>query len=245
MPPGLAGPSGQAARFHRSPAWAHRWPFRPREAAPSSPPRIPRERSPLGWLAVGIALLALGGAAALSEWGAMHLELSQFLAMALATLGVGLLVGAWRGRARWLILPGILLIPLVLGASLIDVPIRGGFGNRYISPLSVAELDRAYQLSAGDLVIDLTSLRVGPGDVAIDATVAAGRISVVVPQGISVVVRAHAGAGRVALFGQADQGIRIDVVRTSATPGSLENVILNLRTGIGEVIVYRAFGTGG
>jgi cell wall-active antibiotic response 4TMS protein YvqF len=194
---------------------------------------------------MGIALLALGGAAALSEWGAIHLELSQFLALALAILGVGLLVGVWRGRARWLILPGILLIPLVLGASLIDVPIRGGFGNCYISPLSVAEIDRTYQLSAGDLVIDLTSLRFGPGEVVIDATVAAGRISVVVPQGISIVVRAHAGAGRVALFGQADQGIRIDVVRTSATPGSLENLILNLRTGIGEVIVYRAFGTGG
>jgi phage shock protein PspC (stress-responsive transcriptional regulator) len=243
--PGLADPSDQDARSLRSSGWTPRWPFRPRLAAPSPPPRIPRERSPLGWLAMGIALLALGGAAALSEWGAIRLELSQFLAMVLAILGAGLLVGTWRGRARWLILPGILLLPLVLGASLIDVPITGGFGNRYISPLSVAEIHRTYQLSAGDLVLDLTSLRFGPGDVTIDATVAAGRISVVVPEGISIEVRAHPGAGRVALFGQADQGIRIDVARTSTTPGSLENLILNLRTGVGEVVVYRVFGAGG
>src|SRR6266516_7194563 len=37
-----------------------RWPFGPRQAAPSSPPRVPRERSSLGWLALGVALLALG-----------------------------------------------------------------------------------------------------------------------------------------------------------------------------------------
>jgi len=187
----------------------------------------------------------VGAAAALDEWHAVHLELAQFLALSLAILGLGLLVGAWRGRARWLIVPGVLLIPLVLGASLIDVPIRGGFGNRYVDPLSVGDIHRTYSLAAGDLVIDLTSVSFGPGDVVIDATVAAGRLSVVAPEGISIVVRAHVGAGKVALFGQADQGIRVDVARASTTPGSAQNLILNLRTGIGEVIVYQVPGAGG
>src|SRR5204862_4278873 len=119
----------------------------------------------LGWLVVGIVLLSLGGAAALNEWKIIHLELVQFLALALVILGGGVLVGAWRGRARWLILPGILLIPFVLGASLIDVPIKGGFGSRYVNPLSIGDISGPYELTAGDLVIDLTSLAFPPGHV--------------------------------------------------------------------------------
>lgn len=238
---GTSEPPLPSTRSRTGVGWAPRWPFRTRQAAPSSPPRLPRERSPLGWLAMGVVLLAVGCAAALSEGGVIHLELAQVMALALALLGVGLLAGAWRGRARWLILPGILLIPLVLGASLIDVPISGGFGNRYVNPLSIAEIHGPYELSAGDLVIDLTSLSFGPAAVSIDATVAAGRISVVVPESVSIVVTAHAGAGRVALFGQADQGFRVDVARTSSIPGSLTNLILNLKTGIGEIVVYRAY----
>jgi predicted membrane protein len=216
-----------------------RWPFASRRAAPSPPPRVPRERSPLGWLALGAAILALGIAAVLNETDAVHLELVQFLALPLAILGAALLVGALRGRARWLIVLGILLIPFVLVGSLIDVPIAGGFGNRYVNPRSAAEIHRTYQLTAGDLVIDLTSLELGSGRVLVDATVATGRISVVVPQTISIVARAHVGAGRVALFGQSDQGVRIDATRTSTPTGSPAELVLNLRAGIGEVVVYR------
>jgi hypothetical protein len=161
------------------------------------------------------------------------------LALCLTLLAIGVLVGVWRGRARWLILPGILLIPLVLATSLVDVPIRGGLGNRYVNPRSVGEIHHSYELTAGDLVIDLTSLTFAPGDVVIDANVAAGRISVLAPNTVSIVARAHAGAGSVSLFGRSDQGIRVDVDRTSTPPGSIGNLILNLKTGIGEIVVYR------
>ena len=154
---------------------------------------------------------------------------------------------AWCGTPRRslarqgsrLILPGILLIPLVLLTSLVDVPIRGGFGNRYINPRSVGELHRAYELTAGELVIDLTSLTFGSGNITIDATVAAGRISVLAPETVSILARAHAGAGSIDLFGQSDQGVRVDVVRTSTPPGSLAHLVLNLETGIGRIAVYR------
>jgi phage shock protein PspC (stress-responsive transcriptional regulator) len=238
-----ASPVRKSAR--RPSGLATRWPFGPRQAAPSSPPRVRRERSALGWLVLGIVLLGLGFAAVLSETDVVHLTLTQFLALALTILGVGLLTGTWLGRARWLIVPGILLVPLVLATSLIDVPITGGIGDRYFNPQRLEELQRTYALTAGDLVIDLTSLRFGAGDVVIDATVAAGTISVLVPDLVSITTRAHAGAGRVAILGQSDQGIRVDVARSSSAPGSIGNLILNLRTGIGQVIVYRIPGEEG
>jgi phage shock protein PspC (stress-responsive transcriptional regulator) len=240
---GLGVPAGEPptppATALSPPGRAPRWPFGPRRAAPSPPPRVRREPSALGWLALGTVLLAVGSAAGLSEAEFVHLTLTQFLALGLTVLGVALMVGAWRGRARWLILPGILLIPLVLVTSLIDVPIGGGLGNRYVNPRSIGEIHRSYKLTAGDLVIDLTSLKFGPGEVLISATVAAGRISVLAPDFVSIVARAHAGAGSVSLFGQSDQGIRVDVARTSTAPGSLGNLILDLRTGIGGIVVYR------
>ncbi|MGH2555250.1 MAG: PspC domain-containing protein [Actinomycetota bacterium] len=222
------------------PGWTPRWPFGPRGAAPSSPPRVRRERSALGWLALGAVLLALGGAAVLNDVMDIDLSLTQYLALALAVLGAGLLVGAWLGRARWVILPGILLIPLVLATSLIDVPITGGIGDRYVNPQEVGELQRTYELTAGDLVIDLTSMRSGPGEVVIRATVATGRIRVVAPDLVSIDARAHAGAGSISLLGRTDRGIRVDVTRSSPAPGTIGNLILDLRTGIGEILVYRA-----
>jgi hypothetical protein len=154
-------------------------------------------------------------------------------------VGAGLLVGAWRGRARWLILPGLALVPLVLLASLIDVPIRGGWGSRYFRPDSVAGIQRKYELTAGELVLDLSSLKFGPGRVPVSVTVAAGNVTILAPERISIDARGHAGAGRVFLLGLSERGIRLDASRTSSVQGSTTTLVLDLRTGIGEVSVYR------
>jgi phage shock protein PspC (stress-responsive transcriptional regulator) len=235
--PGAAGDESTVAVL---PPRLARWPFGPRQAAPSSPPRVPRERSSLGWLALGVALLGLGVAAVLTETKTVDLHVSQFFALALTVVGAGLLLGTWRGRARWLILPGLALVPLVLMASLIDVPIHGGIGSRYIRPESAARIQRTYELTAGDLVLDLSELRFGPGSVPVNVTVAAGRITILAPEHVTVDARAHAGAGGISLFGELEQrGIRVDETRRSISPGSTSTLVLNLRTGIGEVSVFR------
>jgi phage shock protein PspC (stress-responsive transcriptional regulator) len=221
-----------------------RWPFGPREAAPSSPPRPPRERSALGWLVLGAALLAAGLAAVLTETKIAHLHVSQVLAVPLTVVGAGLLAGAWWGRARWLILPGLVLVPLVVLASLIDVPIRGGWGSRYFSPDSVAGIQRTYELTAGDLVLDLQSVTFGPGKVPVNVTVAAGNITIVAPEEVSIDARGHAGAGRIYLLGLTEQGIRLDADRIDSVPDSSTTLVLDLRTGIGDISVYRVANEG-
>src|SRR6266545_2789762 len=108
---GAAAPLLQPARAQPSP------PPPPAVTRPMATPRAPREPSPLGWLVFGLALLAVGAMAILQNLNAVHLSAVRFPALALLVLGVGLLVGAFVGRARWLILPGLLLVPIVLAAG--------------------------------------------------------------------------------------------------------------------------------
>src|SRR5207247_1709189 len=93
--------------------------------APPVPPRRGerRERSPLGRTTFSVILIAAGAAVFLNQSDAFHISLEGFLAVALMLTGLGLVVGAWWGRARGLIALGI-LITLVLGAaSVVDVPL--------------------------------------------------------------------------------------------------------------------------
>ncbi len=89
-------------------------------------PRPPRERSPLGWLGLGIALLVVGIAAILQNLGALDLRLVRYPAIVLLILGGTMVIGAFAGRARWLVLPAILVVPFLLLASVVTVPLEGG-----------------------------------------------------------------------------------------------------------------------
>ncbi|MGZ4120164.1 MAG: PspC domain-containing protein [Actinomycetota bacterium] len=158
------------------------------------PPRAQRDRSGLGLLTIGAVMVALGGAALLDYSGALHVRLVHYFALALAVLGVGMLVGAWWGRARWLIVPSILLIPFVLVASLVHVPFTGGTGNHLVRPASAASVHPQYHIAAGRLEIDLRQIA-GVQPVQLKATAVAGRLLVRVPRNAALTVRARVGGG--------------------------------------------------
>jgi hypothetical protein len=212
-----------------------------RVAAPSSPPAAVGGLS-VGWITVGTALLAVGIAALLDAAHVLHLSVVQYLALPLLILGLGLLTATWLGRGRWLILPGLLLIPFVLAASLIHVPVTGGFADRVIRPSDVSALRPAYRLVAGQMVLDLSDLPLGSRTVTIRATNVAGVIRVVIPADVGLTVRGRAGAGEVWLFGQTFDGIKVDVQRTFAATQPSElggRVVLDLETVFGQVVVTR------
>jgi hypothetical protein len=117
-PPSTGGPR-PAARTHSEsdmaspstdPAPTQNW---------SPPPAPVRERSLLGRITVGTALLVVGVLWLLRTAGVLPLDAVQLVAAGLLVVGVGLLVGAFAGRARWLILVGIVLAPLVLVGALL------------------------------------------------------------------------------------------------------------------------------
>jgi phage shock protein PspC (stress-responsive transcriptional regulator) len=154
-----------------------------------------RGRSFLAPLTIGVALLAVGLAALLDLAGAIGLTVGGGLAIVLLVLGAGLCVGAWYGRARWLILPAILLAPLALVATVITVPLDQGFGDRSFAVTRADQLPASYAIAGGYLTIDLTNLPPGTDPAAITAEIGAGTLKVLVPPDADVSVTGEVGVG--------------------------------------------------
>jgi phage shock protein PspC (stress-responsive transcriptional regulator) len=231
------------------------WLAEPRPAPPPAwvppPPRRERRRAFLGPLTFGLALVVTGVAAVLDNLGVVELTLARALALFLVVLGLGLLVGGWWGRAWGLIPIGLVLIPVVALAGLADSePLSGGFGQRLWQPRTVAEVRPAYRLAAGELIVDLRGVRFGPGVTSVEASVAAGRLLVVVPDEVAAEVHGRAGVGNLDLFetGDEDWGVQVDSTvtqppaRATKAPkaGAAPTVRLDAHVGYGLVEVRRA-----
>ncbi len=183
----------------------------------------------VGWLMIPDDA---GGNAIQRFGGERHQKL---IAAVLAGLGVLILLDNLWGDDD---------IPLglaLVGASVIDVPVRGGAGDVSFRPLTVEEVRTPYRLGAGELVLDLSDLDLQGRTVTIVASVAAGVLDVVVPNDVAVDVDAHVGAGELQLLGRHSEGL--DVGRTVSDPGreTAGRLILRARAGIGLVEVHRAF----
>lgn len=213
----------------------------PTVVAPRRAPAVPRPRSPLGWYIVAATLIAVGLLAIVSQVAEIEVEPGQFFGAALAVMGIGLVIGAWWGRARILILLALLLMPVALAASFVTAPLEGGVGAPRFIPANAAELRDEYRLLGGQLTLDLTELSVGRRDVQIGASVAVGQVTVILPRDASVELRMRAGAGQVTLFNEYNVGTQLDDVyvrhhRFGTT------YILDLEVGIGEVLVINDIG---
>ena len=125
----------------------------------------------------------------------------DILAGALLLVGGAMVIGAWRGNARPLIALGLPLVGLLLVAGAVDMPLDAGAGDRTRIVDSVAELDERYELTAGELTLDLRDLPLGPrtrsSELTLDAEVAFGELVVIVPRDANVEVDAHVAVGEI------------------------------------------------
>ncbi len=205
-----------------------------------------RQGSPLGWVTLGVTLLAVGTLALVDQADGVTVTVAQYLAVALAVLGLGLLVGTWWGRARWLIVPAILLVPFVLAASLIDVPLTGGTGTRFYQPVTIADIQPEYHLTAGEMRFDLRNTDLAGASASITATVGFGTLVVVVPNDVPVKVHALVGAGQIRLRSQPFDpserevdGMRVRLDQTFGVSTGTGAIVLNLQAGFGQISIFR------
>jgi len=205
------------------------------------PPKPPRPQSILGPLAISVGIVVIGVLFTLDASHAIEISAQTIFAASLLTVGLALVVGTWIGRGRVLIAFGVVLTIALALAAAIDVPLRGGVGNRSYTPTSVAEIASAYHLGIGRQTIDLTGLQLAGKTAHVTASVGIGRIWVDVPSNVKVVVRGRAGTGSVDVDGNQTGGTHLDrtlLIPASGTPTPGE-IDLDVRVGLGEVTVVQ------
>jgi hypothetical protein len=201
----------------------------------------------LGGLTLSAVLLALGVLAAFDSTGT-DLPDGAYPAAALAVLGLGLLVGAWRGRARGLVWLGVVLAVVTLVAA-ITSPWQGHVGRERGVDLNlryttVAELPANADYSAGQVRFDLTAVPFADQTSArLGAQIGFGQLLVTVPRDVDLTIHASTGVGAVDLLGaDTSGGFGTDRSITDLGPdgaggGKLD---LDLQAGFGHVEVRRA-----
>lgn len=218
-------------------------PGRPREPVAFEPPPVPSRRpNLLARITVALAFITAGVTVVLDRLDVVDAHIGHVLAAALVVVGVGMVVGAWFGRARPLIVPGLVLVPMVLLTGLFqaaDVPWDAGFGERVVRIEAASDVPTdGYRLAAGQLSIRLDGLPRDAGRIEITAEVGAGQIDVRVPSDAEVRVRGRTGAGDLQLFDRNVSGVGAieENVVQEGEPGS-PVIVLDLRTGVGQIVV--------
>jgi len=217
---------------------------RPPRPARSTPPNVPvpaavpRERSYLGRLTIGMMLIGMGILAILDNIPALALEPQprHYLALAVTILGLGLVVGGFVGRARGLILLGIVLVPTMLFSPVVEYNWDSGDFNRQIRPLTFAELEDSYSIDVGSIVIDLRRLPWDGEEIDLDVEVDAGNIEVIIPDGVGLVGEASLDVGQVTALGQVSAGMGRPTL-TFNEPGLRGTLDLSVIADVGNISI--------
>jgi phage shock protein PspC (stress-responsive transcriptional regulator) len=205
---------------------------------PPTPAR-PKETSYLGRITIGVMLVSLGVMAILDNIPGIPIEPEprHYMALAVTVLGLGLIVGGFVGRARWLILVGVIMVPTMIFSPVFEYDWASDEFDRTVSPDSFAELDEAYSIDVGNLVIDLSDLPWEGENVSLEARVDAGNIEIRIPAGVGIDGVASADVGRVAVLGRESAGLGNPSVSVDL-PGDLGTVNLDASVDVGNIDVY-------
>lgn len=223
-----------------------------RSTAPTPVVRPPRERSPLGWITFGVALLVVSVAAIWTSLAddtlatahrAVGLErISTIPAIGLLVLAAGLFVGSVFGRARWLIVPAAFVVPVMLITSVIRLPFEGKFGDSYVRAADLGEDEVVTRRSAfGSIYVNLGRFQGRPNvERELQLSTAAGTVTVVVPYDAHVRIDAFAGLGAIGLEVQRTHGLEVsDSAVLEPRHGDGATFIVHAEVGLGDLNVYR------
>jgi phage shock protein PspC (stress-responsive transcriptional regulator) len=215
-------------------------PVVPPTPTPPGPPPAKRETSILGRLTVGAMLLGMGILAILDNVDALAIEAEprHYLALAVTILGVGLLVGSVLGRARWLILLGVIMIPTLAFSPAFEYDWDSSSFDSQVRPTSFEEIEPRYELDIGSMNIDLRELPWDGQELVIDAEVAMGSIEIELPDGVGIIGTATVDIGVVSEPGRSSSGLGDPHLDWNA-PGELGTVLLGAEVNVGNIEISR------
>jgi predicted membrane protein len=123
-----------------------------------------------------------------------------------------MLVGAWFGRARWLIPIGVVLA-VALGIGSLAENVDGGpdSGRRDVryQPTTVAQVQPSYQMGAGDFSLDMSAVDFTGVTRIVEVNTGLGDVDIQLPEDVDVTVKYDVGAGDAQVLEQREEGVGI------------------------------------
>jgi len=214
----------------------------------------PRERSALGVLTFGAAMVTAGVLVALDRGDVFEVPTVVVLASALAVVGLGLLIGAWFGRSRRLIGLGVALAVVTAFVGIVHLPASNSIGDEQWYPANAGEVADQYSWGVGDIDLDLGAVT-SPNTVTTSVELGIGDATIMVPPNAIVNVTADIGMGAIEVENgdgstQRAEGVNRDetmrsepsekaVREADQTPRST-TFDIHITVGLGHVEVVRA-----
>lgn len=206
-----------------------------------APGEDPTPRSAGRIALTGLAVIgALTGLAVLAATGAWAGATGHGSIVALVIIGIGALLAgaAFKGGARWLIVPALALAIPLGGVAAADVEFDGSVGDRDYRPAMFEAIPAdGYELGMGELTVDLRDLPWERGSVArIQTDQGLGDTRIAVPADVCVVADASADLGSIRLAGRETEGVDVEL---QANQGSevTPRVEIDTHVDIGEIRV--------
>jgi len=170
--------------------------------------------------------------------------------------GLGIMIAGLRGRSSgalgFLAIVGIVLAVPV--ATLTEATWSGTVtGPRVFvtdsvwQPTTTSQARAGMSAALGDITVDLTKLPAGGGTVQVPISLGAGDMTVTVPRDLAVSAEVQIGAGQIDWMIDGDQQVsgvsgthQYDFASTEVTDGASPTLVLQLKTGAGQISVVEA-----
>lgn len=192
------------------------------------------QRVQVGRLVFGIVLLIAGTMWLLITLDVVDLAWQVALAVGLILVGVAVLA---VGRHGGLVTLGVVLTVVLGLASMVNVPLEGGIGERTYRPASASTLRDEYRLAMGKMELDLTAIDAAELSGTIIASVGMGELQVILPAGLSATLVGEAGAGELVLLGTREGGVGVE---ETIEIGDGAGLRIEVSVGLGKVEVRDA-----
>jgi phage shock protein PspC (stress-responsive transcriptional regulator) len=161
----------------------------------------------------------------------------RLAAWVVVAIGAALVLSAFTGRARRLVVPAVAFVVSVAVIAAAHVDLHGGVGERIYRPHVLSEVRHDYRLGAGRLEVDVRGVAFPPGDTDLHVRLGVGELVVLVPRGVCVATGAQIGGGYAGALEQRSGGLDVDWSERPSPPPHTPRLVLNGNVGLGALLV--------
>jgi hypothetical protein len=181
------------------------------------------------------------GLMALIDLAGVNVSVSAYFAAALTTIALGLIVGAWFGRARGLIFLAV-LASFGLAVSSGAETWGGELGNSSYRPRTIGAIADRYDFTIGSATLDLRAVDFTGKEQVTTVSMKVGQVRILLPDNVDATATVRMDGGRARIFGRSWEGNDLgsqeitDLGADGAGGGKLR---LNIEMNTGDVEVAR------